>query len=280
MEFWQGRQDVSAHPFTISFGSADVRLTTRTSENDFGNMTWSCLHEGGHGLYEQGLPIDEYGLPLGEPASYTVHESQSRLWENNVGRSLAYWQHGYPALQQLFSEALANVTVENFYRGINKVQPSLIRTEADELTYHFHIIIRYEIEKQLIGGQLSAADVPALWNELYLKHLGVTVPTNALGCLQDVHWCHGSFGYFSTYSLGTAMAAQLFSTFTKEQPLFYQELLQGRTQNLLIWLRNCIHIFGRRFTTNELCERITGEPLNTKHLLDYLTGKFSHVYQL
>jgi carboxypeptidase Taq len=277
--FNKGRQDVSAHPFTTSFGNDDVRLTTRIDENDFGNMTWSCLHEGGHGLYEQGLPAGQYGLPLGEAASFTVHESQSRLWENNIGRSLAYWQFHYPGLQQRFPDALAGVGVAQFYRGINKVQPSFIRTEADELTYHFHIIIRYEIEKQLMAGNLQVADIPAAWNELYLKHLGVTVPDDARGCLQDVHWSHGSFGYFPTYSLGTAMAAQLFRTYTRQQPDFHEELLRGNTGKILIWLRNCIHNFGRRFTTNELCQQITGEPLNTKHLLDYLREKFTRVYQ-
>ncbi|HEY0610799.1 MAG TPA: carboxypeptidase M32, partial [Chitinophaga sp.] len=170
-----GRQDISEHPFTTSFSPQDVRVTTRIDEKDFGNMTWSCIHEGGHALYEQGLPAEEYGLPCGEAASLGIHESQSRLWENNVGRSLAFWQHYYPQLQRTFSDNLKNVPLNDFYKGINLVQPSLIRTEADELTYHFHVMIRYEIEKGLLEGTYSTKDLNQVWNRYYKEYLHVTV---------------------------------------------------------------------------------------------------------
>lgn len=197
-----GRQDLSEHPFTTSFNPEDVRITTRIDEYDFGNMTWSCIHETGHGLYEQGLPPQYYGLPLGEFASLSIHESQSRLWENNIGRSRRWWTTIYPRLQALFPGQLGFISLEQFYKGINKVQPSLIRTESDEVSYHFHVMIRYELEKQLIQGSLPVKGIPEWWNESYKTWLGVTVPDDKRGCLQDVHWSHGSFGYFPTYSLG------------------------------------------------------------------------------
>ncbi len=180
-DFDAGRQDISEHPFTTSFNVHDVRITTRIDEQNFGSMTWSCIHETGHALYEQGLPESEYGLPSGEFASLGVHESQSRLWENNIGRSLGFWTFHYPALQSRFPEALGNVGLEAFYKGINKVQPSFIRTEADELTYHFHIMIRYELEKALIEGSLKPHDIPAYWNEQYRSYLGVEVKEDRLG---------------------------------------------------------------------------------------------------
>lgn len=279
-DFNKGRQDLSAHPFTISFGSTDVRITTRTDENDFGNMTWSCLHEGGHALYEQGLPETEYGLPLGEPASYAVHESQSRIWENNVGRSLDYWTYRYPELQKNFPAQLNGTSLDAFYNGINQVKPSLIRTEADELTYHFHIIIRYEIERALVHNEITPADVPSVWNSKYRDYLGVTPETDSDGCLQDVHWSHGDIGYFPSYSIGTIMAAQLFATFLQENPSFPMEMREGRTENLLNWLRKAIHTFGRRYTTDELCRKITGSPLDAGFLVKYLEEKFSYIYKL
>ncbi|MBS1601129.1 MAG: carboxypeptidase M32, partial [Bacteroidetes bacterium] len=202
-DFEAGRQDLSEHPFTTNFNSRDVRITTRVDENDFNHMTWSCIHETGHALYEQGLPAEQYGLPLGEYASLSIHESQSRLWENNIGRSLSWWKTIYPGLQKTFPRQLNEIPTEQFYKGINKVQPSLIRTEADEVSYHFHVMIRYELEKKLIGGELQTGDIPAWWNENYATWLGVTVPDDKRGCLQDVHWSHGSFGYFPTYSLGS-----------------------------------------------------------------------------
>jgi carboxypeptidase Taq len=275
-----GRQDISEHPFTTNFNSNDVRLTTRIDENDFGNMTWSCLHEGGHGLYEQGLPETEYGLPLGEYCSLSIHESQSRLWENNVGRGLSFWKYNYTQLQQYFPQQLNAISVENFYKGINKVEPSLIRTEADELTYHFHVMIRYEIEKMLIEGSITAKDIPTYWNEHYKKYLGVTVPDDKRGCLQDVHWSHGSFGYFATYSLGSLYAAQLYAAILKQNTSIEVEIDGGNTKNILVWLRQNIHAHGRYFTSEDLCKNATGENLNSKYFIDYATKKYTSIYNL
>jgi len=279
-DFEAGRQDISEHPFTTNFNHADVRVTTRIDENDLGNMAWSCIHEGGHALYEQGLPGEAYGLPLGEYCSLSIHESQSRLWENNIGRGLPYWQHNYPLVKHLFPEALSAISMEDFYKGINKVQPSLIRTEADELTYHFHVMIRYEIEKMLIGGTLATKEIPAYWNELYGKYLGVTVPSDKLGCLQDVHWSHGSFGYFATYSLGSLYAAQFYDTILKKNPSLEAEIGSGDTVNLLKWLRGNIHQYGRFYPSEELCKKATGATLSSSYFMEYATKKFSGIYSL
>src|SRR4030095_8675362 len=202
-DFSAGRQDISSHPFTTNFNSRDVRVTTRINENDLCEMIWSCIHEGGHALYEQGLPFEDYALPSGEFLSLGIHESQSRLWENNVGRSKAYWKKNYPILQGVFPEQLRNISGDHFYKAINKVEPSLIRTNADELTYHFHVMIRFEIEVALFEGKVSVEELPGLWNSKYKEYLGIDVPDDTRGVLQDVHWSHGSFGYFPTYSIGS-----------------------------------------------------------------------------
>jgi carboxypeptidase Taq len=272
-DFEAGRQDLSEHPFTTNFNSRDVRITTRVDENDFKHMTWSCIHETGHALYEQGLPSEYYGLPLGEYASLSIHESQSRLWENNIGRSLNWWQAIYPGLQNTFPQQLKNVSVEQFYKGINKVQTSLIRTEADEVSYHFHVMIRYELEKRLIEGSLPVADIPAWWNENYATWLGVTVPDDKKGCLQDVHWSHGSFGYFPTYSLGSFYAAQLFSAAENQINSLDTAIGSGDTAPLLEWLRHQVHRHGRRYTSEELCRKATGKTLDISYFLSYLLDK-------
>ncbi|HTL09710.1 MAG TPA: carboxypeptidase M32 [Chitinophagaceae bacterium] len=277
-DFTAGRQDIAEHPFTTNFSSQDVRLTTRIDEHDFSNMTWSCIHECGHGLYEQGLPAEAYGLPLGEFTSLSIHESQSRLWENNVGRSLLAWEYFYPIAQNYFPEALQDVSLEHFYKGINKVQPSFIRTEADELTYHFHVLIRYELEKKLLEGKLAVKDIPAYWNEQYARWLGVTVPGDSKGCLQDVHWSHGSFGYFPTYSLGSFYAAQFFATAEKNLENLSNSIRNGNYKPLLEWLRTSIHQHGRRFTSEELCSRISGEGLNIDYFIQYATKKYQAIY--
>lgn len=278
-DFDAGRQDIAEHPFTTNFSSQDVRLTTRIDENDFANMTWSCIHECGHGLYEQGLPDEAYGLPLGEYTSLSIHESQSRLWENNVGRSADCWSYFFPLLQEQFPEALAGISQEQFYRGINKVEASLIRTEADELTYHFHVQIRYELEKLLLEGRLQAKDIPAYWNEQYKALLDVTVPDDRRGCLQDVHWSHGSFGYFPTYSLGSFYAAQFFSAAQKNLPNLADLIRKGEYQPLLQWLRTSVHRHGRSFTSEELCERVCGGPLDISHFINYAESKYHGIYQ-
>jgi carboxypeptidase Taq len=277
-DFEAGRQDISEHPFTTNFNNADVRVTTRIDEKDLGNMVWSCIHEGGHALYEQGLPGDEYGLPLGEYCSLSIHESQSRLWENNVGRGLPFWQHNFLLLKTFFAKEAGNTPVEQFYKAINKVQPSLIRTEADELTYHFHVMIRYEIEKMLIDGSITTKDIPAYWNEHYEKYLGIKVPDDKRGCLQDVHWSHGSFGYFATYSLGSLYAAQLYAAICNQNVSIEKEIAAGNTQPLLNWLHKNIHQYGRQFTSEQLCKNATGETLNSTHFIRYATKKFTDIY--
>ncbi|MEO5997230.1 MAG: carboxypeptidase M32 [Chitinophagaceae bacterium] len=277
-DFEAGRQDISEHPFTTNFSCRDVRVTTRINENDLANMTWSSIHEIGHALYEQGLPQEEYGLPLGEYASLSIHESQSRLWENNVGRSEGFWEYHGRSLKKWFPQQLNDVQNREFYKGINKVAPSLIRTEADELTYHFHVMIRYEIEKLLLEGLLKTKDVPGYWNEQYQKYLGIKVPDDKRGCLQDVHWSHGSFGYFPTYSLGSLYAAQFFTAAQKQIPLLEQNITNGITETLLEWLRITIHRYGRRFTGAELCTHITGEVLDIRYFLDYGNKKYGDIY--
>lgn len=276
-DFQAGRQDISEHPFTTNFNARDVRLTTRIAEGNLSDMTWSCIHEGGHGLYEQGLPFDQYGLPLGEAASLAIHESQSRLWENNVGRGRAFWMRHYPGLQDRFPR-LKDTGIEAFYHAINKVSPSLIRTEADEVTYHFHVMIRYELEKKLLTGDLEVSGLADAWNELYHTYLGVTVPDDKSGVLQDVHWSHGSFGYFPTYSLGSFYAAQFYAAATREIPDLAGRIAGGDLASLLEWLREHIHRYGRAYYPGALCERVTGEPLNFRYFMDYVRDKYGAIY--
>jgi carboxypeptidase Taq len=278
-DFEAGRQDISEHPFTTSFSSEDVRITTRIDEKDFANMTWSCIHELGHALYEQGLPANQYGLPLSEACSFSIHESQSRLWENQVGRSLNFWKHYYPELQRRFQDQLGNVSVEQFYKGINRVEPSFIRTEADEVTYHFHVYIRYQAEKRLVEGSIDVKDIPSFWNEHYRKHLGILVSDDIHGALQDVHWSHGSFGYFPTYSLGSFYAAQFFRKASEQLPMLEKDTESGKFDSLLKWLRVNIHEYGRYYKSEELCTKVSGEPLNIQHFRQYLLDKYRKIYE-
>ncbi|MFC4262300.1 carboxypeptidase M32 [Ferruginibacter yonginensis] len=278
-DFEAGRQDISEHPFTTNFSSNDVRVTTRIDEHEFSNMLWSCIHEGGHALYEQGLPENQYGLPLGEYCSLSIHESQSRLWENNIGRSLAFWQHHFEQVKKVFPTQFNDVNVYEFYKAINKVAPSFIRTEADELTYHFHVMIRYEIEKLLIEGTMQAKDIPSYWNELYQKYLGITVTDDVHGCLQDVHWSHGSFGYFATYSVGSLYAAQLFHTIQQQHPTIENSIANGTTNAIWEWLQKNIYPYGRFYTSAELCKQATGSFLNSKYFIDYASKKYGTLYE-
>jgi carboxypeptidase Taq len=279
-DFDAGRQDISTHPFTTNFNAKDVRITTRINENDFGEMTWSCIHEGGHALYEQGLNAGDYGLPSGEYLSLSIHESQSRLWENNVARSLSYWKNNYKKLQDIFPENLKGISVEKFYKAINAVEPILIRTSADELTYHFHVMIRFEIEEGLLEGSVKVADLPEVWNEKYKNYLGLEVPDEARGVLQDIHWSHGSFGYFPTYSQGSFYAAQFFIQAQKDIRDIDKEIESGNLKPLLDWLREKIHRHGRTLKAHELCKVITGEELNFNNFMNYAKNKFSKIYDL
>jgi carboxypeptidase Taq len=278
--FDAGRQDISEHPFTTNFCSQDVRVTTRIDENDFSNMLWSCIHEGGHALYEQGLPADEYGMPLGEYCSLSIHESQSRFWENCIGRGKAFWQYNYEFLQKSFPQQLSNVTIEQFYKSINKVQPSLIRTEADELTYHFHVMIRYEIEKLLIEGTIVSKDIPAYWNEHYKKYLGIVVPNDIQGCLQDVHWSHGSFGYFPTYNIGSLYAAQFYGAMQQSIPNLQTDIANGNTLQIKDWLQQNIYAHGRYYNSEKLCTFAANKSLNSNYFMNYANDKFEQIYSL
>ncbi|MEO7445970.1 MAG: carboxypeptidase M32 [Ferruginibacter sp.] len=277
-DFEAGRQDISEHPFTTNFSSQDVRVTTRIDEKDFSNMLWSCIHEGGHALYEQGLPAGEYGLPLGEYCSLSIHESQSRLWENCIGRSNSFWEKYVYLLEKYFPEQFKNISTREFYKAINKVSPSFIRTEADELTYHFHVIIRYELEKMLIGGSLEPRDIPAAWNELYLKYLGIIVPDDRRGCLQDVHWSHGSFGYFSTYSIGSLYAAQFYAAIYGNSGSIIMPSNDLDIGKAAGWLTQHIYPHGRYYNSEELCALATGEKLNPDYFVSYATRKYKEIY--
>ncbi len=277
-DFERGRQDLSTHPFTITFNANDVRVTTRIDENNFHEMLWSCIHEGGHALYEQGLSAEHSGIPQSEAASLSIHESQSRLWENHVGRGMSFWTGYYPKLQTRFPSQLKHVNVNQFYAAINRVEPSLIRTNADELTYHMHVIIRFELEKQLIDGSLKVRDLREQWNEMYKKYLGIEVPDDMRGVLQDVHWSHGSFGYFPTYTLGSLYAAQFFNQAQKDIPEIEKHISTGNLAPLLSWLRKHVHAQGRLYTSEELCEQITGEKLNDTYFLKYAQTKYTALY--
>lgn len=279
-DFDAGRQDRSEHPFTIAFSSNDVRVTTRIDERNPMDMIGSCIHEGGHALYELGLPIAQYGLPLGSATSLGIHESQSRLWENHVGLSRAYWQANYGAFQQAFPKPTEGISLEHFYRAINQIAPNFIRTTADELHYHLHVLIRYDLEKGLIEGQYQVADLETIWNDRYQAYLHLTVPDAKRGILQDVHWAEGLFGYFPTYSLGSFYAAQFFAKAQEAIPALEQEIAQGNCKPLLDWLRQNIHQYGQRYTSGELCEQITGERLTLRYFLQHIRRKYSAIYDI
>ena len=279
-DFSRGRQDYVVHPFCTTISPDDVRVTTKVDESFLSPLIWGSIHEGGHALYEQGLPASEYGLPLGQAISMSVHESQSRIWENNIGRGEAFWTFHFPEFQKRFPEQSRNITLRSFLKGINRVEPSLIRIEADELTYHFHIMIRYELEKQLIGGFLTTRDLPEAWNTLYKQYLGLSVPNLKEGCLQDVHWSHGYFGYFPTYSQGSFMAAQWYAAAKKQISGLETQLSEGKCESMLEWLNTNIHRYGKMYSSKELLERVTGQPLDVLHFLEYARKKYSDLYSL
>jgi len=279
-DFSRGRLDVTTHPFCCTLGPNDCRITTRYGETFFNAAFFGVLHEAGHGIYEQGLPIEHYGLPLGEAISLGVHESQSRLWENMVGRSRAFWNHVYPQAQRRFPAALSDVSIDDFYFAINDVRPSLIRVEADEVTYNLHILLRFELERALLDGDLQAADLPEAWNEKCQRYLGVTPPDNRSGVLQDVHWSAGLIGYFPTYSLGNLYAAQYFARAESELGNLVETFTQGDFLPLFTWLRENIHCHGQRYSASELVERVTGSPLSARPLVAHLQAKMGLLYEL
>lgn len=270
-DFQRGRLDASPHPFSAG-GPYDARITTRYDPRWPLSSLLAAIHEAGHAMYMQGLPPEHHGTPLGEARDLIVHESQSRLWENNVGRSLAFWRRVLPMMRDAFPGALAKATAEDAWRAVNHVQPSLIRVEADELTYHLHIALRFELEESLVGGRLALDEVPHKWNEVMKRDLGLTPPDDARGCLQDMHWSSGSFGYFPTYSLGSMLSAQLMAAYQR----------QGGAADdyaaLLTWLRTNVHAQGKRWKTGELVERATGKPLAPGDFLAYAREKYAKVW--
>lgn len=275
-----GRIDKSVHPFCTGLGPGDVRLTTRFDKNNFCDAFFSTLHEAGHGIYDQGLPREHYGLPIGTDVSMGVHESQSRMWENQVALSQPFWEHFYPQAQKLFPNALSDVSLDEFHWAVNDVRPSLIRVDADEVTYNLHILIRFELELALIEDRLPVADLPGAWNEKYRHYLGIDVPTDTEGVLQDVHWSAGLFGYFPTYSLGNLYAAQFFDQARDDLGDLDDQFRRGEFQPLREWLQSHIHRQGRRYSPAELVERVTGKPLSHEALMRHLNGKFGELYGL
>jgi carboxypeptidase Taq len=278
--FENGRQDKSVHPFTTSFSNRDVRVTTRLSREYFPMAFFSTLHEGGHGLYEQGSPEKFQRTPLAGGASLGVHESQSRLWENLVGRSRPFWQFFFPRFCDTFPEAANGADQEAIYRAVNRVQPSPIRVEADEVTYNLHIMLRFQMENALLEEKLAVRDVPEAWNAAMQEFLGIIPSTVAEGVLQDIHWSIGSVGYFPTYSLGTFFSVQLFDKARADMPDLDTQFQRGDFSALLGWLREHVHQHGRKFTLNELAIRICDEPLQTRSYLRYLKDKFGEIYDL
>lgn len=279
-DFTRGRLDVSNHPFTTTLGSDDVRLTTRYSEKFFNTGFFGCLHEGGHGLYEQGFSERIRGNILATGTSLGIHESQSRTWENTIARSRVFWKRYFPKLQEMFPENLRGLDEETFYRGINKVEPSLIRVEADEVTYNLHIILRFQLELALVEGSLDVDGLPAAWNEKMKTLLGVVPENDADGLLQDIHWSMGGMGYFPTYALGNLYSAQLSMAMKKEIPTWEENILSGRFNPILYWLRDNIHAYGSAVTAEELCRGVTGKPLSHHDFLTYVEDKFSDIYEL
>lgn len=279
-DFTQGREDESAHPFTTSFAISDVRLTTRYNASFFPAAFFSTMHEAGHGLYEQGIDERLGRTPLADGTSLGMHESQSRLYENLVGRSRPFWNHYYSALQGTFSDALGDTDRDVFYRAINRVEPSLIRVESDEVTYNLHIMLRFELERGLTRGDIDVDDLPDLWREKMDDYLGVVPDTDAEGVLQDVHWSLGAIGYFPTYALGNLMSVQIMNQIRVDRPNLDEEISSGDFAPLLDWLRTKIHRHGRKLTASEILERATGETLDAGPWLTYVRQKFGEIYNL
>jgi carboxypeptidase Taq len=279
-DFHEGRLDEAAHPFCSGFGPGDTRLTTRYDPHHFPGAFFGTLHESGHGIYDQGLDKAAFGTPVGQAASLGIHESQSRMWENFVGRSRPFWRYFFPQAQAVFPEALTDVRLEDFYWAINDVRPSFIRVEADEATYNLHIMLRFELEQPLVAGDLKPADVPAVWNETFTRYFGITPPNAAQGCLQDIHWSGGGIGYFPTYSLGNMYAAQFFEAARRDLGDLDAQFAAGEFAPLKSWLNDKIHRRGKQDRPQRLVELVTGKPLSHLPLVAHLRSKFGPLYGL
>jgi carboxypeptidase Taq len=280
-DFERGRLDKTHHPFCTKFSAGDVRITTRIRADEIGEALFSTLHETGHALYEQGVDARYDGTPLNSGTSAGVHESQSRLWENVVGRSRGFWQHFYPALRDAFPEQFKKVPLETFYRAINKVERSLIRTDADEVTYNLHVMLRFDLELDLLEGRLKVKDLPEAWRARFKADFGIVPPDDRDGCLQDVHWYGGSVGgAFQGYAIGNILSAQFYAAALKAHPEIPQELARGEFGTLHAWLKKKLYRHGRKFTPDEIVKRATGKPMTIAPYIAYLRGKYGELYRL
>jgi len=274
-----GRMDVTSHPFTTDIGPGDVRITTRYDEQSFNVAFFGAIHEAGHGLYAQGLPSEHWGSPMGQSVSLGIHESQSRLWENMVGRSLSFWKHMYPVARRYF-QPLADVSLDDFHFAVNEVRRSLIRTEADEVTYNLHIMVRFELEVALLGRDIEVRDLPCAWNEKMRSYLDLDPPDHASGVMQDIHWSEGAVGYFPTYTLGNLYAAQFLASARKDLGDLDAQFERGEFTPLLAWLRHKIHSQGKRYRARDLLKEVTGEQLSPTYLIGYFDRRFGALYGL
>lgn len=279
MDMAYTRLDLTAHPFSLALHPHDSRITTRLIPNLFMSNIFSILHEAGHSFYEMGLPLEHWGTPLAEACSLSIHESQSRWWETLIGRSLPFWKQYYPMLQKAGPAYLKKVPLERFYRAINRVAPTYIRVEADEVTYCLHVILRFEIEKALITGSLQVSDLPEAWNAKMKEIFGIVPPTDTQGCLQDIHWSLGDFGYFPTYALGNLFSAHFFTAFAKKHPDWQDQVEEGELGFIREWLKTNIHRWGRTYNSEELAKKVTGKPLTETAYCSYLKKKYAEIYR-
>jgi len=279
-DFDAGRMDTSTHPFCSGAGPNDVRFTTRYDEEYPFGCLYGVMHETGHGTYEQGLLEEHEGTPMGQAVSLGVHESQSRMWENMVGRSRGFWQYYIDEFKSCFNHLPSDLDIDTLHRAVNTVQPSLIRVESDEATYNLHIMVRYEIEKQLVNGNIKVSELPDFWNSQMKEYLGVTPPDNAKGVLQDIHWSMGAIGYFPTYTLGNLYAAQLYAAALADDPKIPNKIAKGEFTVLLDWMRSHIHVHGSKLLPADLITKATGKEPSSDYFIDYLTSKYTRIYNL
>jgi carboxypeptidase Taq len=275
-----GRLDVAAHPFTGGPGYDDVRITTRYDEHDFASSFFSVAHEGGHGIYEQFVSPDFRYQPIGEACSMGIHESQSRFFENIICRSPGFWKFFFPKLKEITSGIYDDLDFDEFLRAINIVRPSKIRVEADEVTYNLHVILRYEIERDIVNERIKVSEIPEVWNRMMKEYLGLDIETDSEGAMQDIHWCDGAFGYFPTYTLGNIYGAQFLHVLNKEMPDWEEKVMNGDIKSIRIWLNEKVHHEGNLYDPMDLVEKITGEKPNVKYLLEYLNTKYSQLYEI